>query len=118
MLLFLEITNLYDRVQNNTCLEKYFQEASFTVDCYRDIHRESKAHLIWPHGKPANPTTAGLEGTSKTIRFPPLPWAGSPVQAARGHIQAGLEHLHGQGIHSFSEQPVQHLTALSVTKSP
>lgn len=45
MLLFLEITNLYDRVQNNTCLEKYFQEASFTVDCYRDIHRESPSHL-------------------------------------------------------------------------
>jgi len=50
-----------------------------------------------------------LEWTLKTIKVP-TPCHGQgyhpPAQAAQGPIQAGLEHLQGWGIHSFSGQPV------------
>ena len=55
----------------------------------------------------------GLEGTSRIMNLQPPRHRQNHQpphlildQAAQRHIQPGLEHLQGQSIHSFSEQPV------------
>ena len=67
----------------------------------------------------------GLEGTPRSMKFqPPCHRQGhqSPDlvvdQVAKGPIHPGLKHLQAWNIHSLSEQPVQHLTNLSIKNFP
>lgn len=118
ILLFLEITSLYDRVQNNTCLENWVFSRSFLRCWLLAMLPTEKAHLTWPQGKPVILKRLCWRGPQRPSSSHPCCGLGLQFRLSGVSPKVAWSTSRGRTPMASLDSLCWHLTTLSVKKFP